>query len=631
MLITRFIEKMKVRPNHCTSIAISVSCFYCIAFFSDVHAFAGVSRRRFVSPQKATSKSNVAFVACGQPRDSRDVFFYAAASSDDDDRIEEESDEYEYVYEYEEEEEEEEDKEEENEEEEPIEIQDDNDDPNYMTHKALIEASIERREGIKKLKDLTSGEGADEFLKSNIEAFLDDQLKEGGVTSKEVDEIFRDLEVSQTEAKEAINQENKRLDDMSDFDKKEALVKDLGSAPDAYPPEGEALFPSDGETYSVMNEDLNRMQKNIEDLVGATRKYDADSLTNNKIFRTNPEEEMSRLDKKTRDEIIICLDGTATNDNGVMYGEQVRSQNPLRWLLYDLNFNVTNLMLASCKHNPNAPIILNHWMPQLCAYSRYGDVRERGFEFTWDDCEDVDMDELLRYYQGLGYDEIPKFKPKDTNIVDIDTEYDDDIRKAAALEVWMEEVYNNEDEDLYFDDESFQPENNVYDRNFGTEESNDDKGFLEEYEKFKLKYENATQEFKDMYAKERNFTLIEDEEEQKEFRGCLVVACTGSEKDLDTAEKITLRMKREFGKKVHVETRVMAHAREEDMVFEIWMEGFDVELLHSKRKTRYDADNWDGPPEVDDAQLEYLVDRVGYMISDDCRYSYNLHEFEEVA
>ena len=33
----------------------------------------------------------------------------------------------------------------------------------------------------------------------------------------------------------------------------------------------------------------------------------------------------------------------------------------------------------------------------------------------------------------------------------------------SAFENWMDEVYNEENEDLYFDDEEFQPEHNVFD------------------------------------------------------------------------------------------------------------------------------------------------------------------------
>ena len=79
-------------------------------------------------------------------------------------------------------------------------------------------------------------------------------------------------------------------------------------------------------------------------------------------------------------------------------------------------------------------------MPQLCAYSRYADVRERDFKFGWEDVENADMDELRKYFQGLGYDEIPNFTPEETNIVNLDTEYDQEVMTMAAFENWMDEV-----------------------------------------------------------------------------------------------------------------------------------------------------------------------------------------------
>ncbi len=39
--------------------------------------------------------------------------------------------------------------------------------------------------------------------------------------------------------------------------------------------------------------------------------------------------------------------------------------NVTNWLLYDLDFNVSNLILAAVKHNRDAPILLMHWYPQL--------------------------------------------------------------------------------------------------------------------------------------------------------------------------------------------------------------------------------------------------------------------------
>ena len=97
--------------------------------------------------------------------------------------------------------------------------------------------------------------------------------------------------------------------------------------------------------------------------------------------------------------------------------------------------------------------------------------------------------------------------------------------------------------------------------------------------------------------------------------------------DLEIAEKITLRFEKEFGKQVWVETRIEALAREEDSVFEIWLESYEIDLLHSKKRANSSNQDWKGPAECDDAQIDYLVDRVRFLTSDDARYSYRV-EYE---
>jgi hypothetical protein len=86
-------------------------------------------------------------------------------------------------------------------------------------------------------------------------------------------------------------------------------------------------------------------------------------------------------------------------------------------------------------------------------------------------------------------------------------------------------------------------------------------------------------------------------------------------------------MKEEFDKQLYVETRVYSHARQEDNLYEIWLESYDIELLHSRRGAFYNANQWLGPADVDDKQLEHVVDKLKYLIGDDSRYSYRLHEF----
>jgi hypothetical protein len=106
------------------------------------------------------------------------------------------------------------------------------------------------------------------------------------------------------------------------------------------------------------------------------------------------------------------------------------------------------------------------------------------------------------------------------------------------------------------------------------------------------------------------------------FRGHLIVACTGEDSDLEIAEKTTSRLKEDFGKTVFVETHIMALAREEDNVYEIWLESYDIELLHSRKRATSNPKGWSGPAEIDDAQIDYLAKRVAFLISDDSRHSY---------
>mmetsp|Transcript_28815 Transcript_28815/g.33109 ORF Transcript_28815/g.33109 Transcript_28815/m.33109 type:complete len:661 (-) Transcript_28815:74-2056(-) len=508
-------------------------------------------------------------------------------------------------------------------------LQDDLDDPNYMAQKALIEQTINERTALHELKEKVESSDAPEFLRDNIEQFLNQQLEEANIDLSEVDKHLASMDISEEEATVSINEEMERTQHMSSSEKSQYILQNLASGPDAFPSDDDPIYKvgEDGEGFGVKNEDLVRLQNSLEDLVGTIEGYTDGSMIDNKQAMIRPNHELDQLDPQTLDEINMCLNASAANANGLEYGETIKNEDPIRWLLYDLDFNVTNLMLASCKHNPEAPLILNHWMPQLCAYSRYADTREREFQFTWDDCDSADMDELLRYYQGLGHDKIPTFTPKETNIVEVSDEFDQEYITMSAFENWMDEVYDDEFEDLYFDDEDFQPEHNVFDFDFGKGDSETVSAFKTEYEDFSKEHSNETQAWKDQYAKQTNYTLVEDKEGAEAFRGHLVIACCGSDHDLELAEKITLRMTEEFGKKVYVETRVYNHARQEDNVYEIWLESYDIQLIHSRRGAFYNSKQWGGPADVDDTQLEFVVDKVRHSISDDSRYSYHIHEF----
>eukprot|EP00804_Cyclotella_cryptica_P014708 CCRYP_020183-RA/>CCRYP_020183-RA protein AED:0.15 eAED:0.15 QI:209/0.6/0.33/1/0.4/0.5/6/0/598 len=306
---------------------------------------------------------------------------------------------------------------------------------------------------------------------------------------------------------------------------------------------------------------------------------------------------------------------------------------PEMWLMYDLNFNVTNLILASFKHNIEAPIIFTQWMPQLEVYERYADQRKKEFAWTWDDVEAADMDELERYYRGIGYDAIPKKEPHETGIITLDeSDLDDEEREMLALENWYDEVYNEESDNLLFDDENFEPKHNVFDPEYGTSSSDksttvEDK-FMKEYEAFEREFADESQDWRDQFATVERFEIIEDPEGQAAFRGHLVIACAPLDEDLELAEKITERFGEEFGKAVFVETRVLGHARKEDNVYEIWLESYDIDLLHSN--AFINSKLWTGPSEVDDAQLDYLVEKVRDLISDESRYSYRMSDFADI-
>ena len=245
------------------------------------------------------------------------------------------------------------------------------------------------------------------------------------------------------------------------------------------------------------------------------------------------------------------------------------------------------------------------------------------------------MEELQRYYKGIGYDDIPKKDPSETGVITLDeSEMDDEEREMLALENWMDEVYNEESDNLLFDDENFEPRDNVYDPDFGTSSSDKsaavEEKFMKEYEAFEREFSEETQEWRDQFATVEKFEHREDPEGQKEFRGHLVVACTPSEEDVDVAGMITERFQEEFGKAVFVETRVLGHARPEDNVFEVWLESYEIDLLHSKRQAFINSKLWTGPSEVDEKQLEYLVEKVRYLISDDARYSYRMSDYSDI-
>jgi len=310
------------------------------------------------------------------------------------------------------------------------------------------------------------------------------------------------------------------------------------------------------------------------------------------------------------------------------------SYNATKWLVYDIDFNVTNLMLAATKHSPKAPIIYEHWLPQLQCYDRYQYARDQNFDFTWDDVENADMEELELYYRGFGYFEIPKKKPQETGIIDAE-ELDDEEMRMAGLANWVQEVYNPDWDRLDFDDDRIRNKDNVFSPEFVMPRHPDLPTFddaQEDVRNWKGEMEAVTngtmteeqESYQDKVGKETEYEVIYDEEFDREFRGHLIVACTDEESDLVIAEKITLQIKEELGKKVYVETRILSDALMEDNVFEIWLESYDIELLHSKRRASVGYKDWEGKLVCDDEEIERLVKRVAHLVSDDSRYSYRM-------
>jgi len=315
------------------------------------------------------------------------------------------------------------------------------------------------------------------------------------------------------------------------------------------------------------------------------------------------------------------------------------SYNIYPWLKYDMGFNVSNLILASVKHNPDAPVILQHWYPQLMVCERYQHARDRDFDFTWEDVNGASLQELERYYLGFGYDEIPKKATSETGMISFE-DADEQELKMAAMEKWMIDVYNSEWDRKDFDDEDIKGEDNVFSDNFkmpqhpdlpSWEDAQEDiAGWKEEWDDEDDLQEGESTEgidYRDRMGQSIDFEKNQDADFQKNFRGHLVVACGNFEDDLDVAESITTRMEKEFGNAIYTETKIYQHATEADNVFEVWLESYEIDLLHSKRRAFTGVDGWDDTKlDVDAEQLDYLVKEVGQLTNDDARNSYRWSE-----
>ena len=281
------------------------------------------------------------------------------------------------------------------------------------------------------------------------------------------------------------------------------------------------------------------------------------------------------------------------------------------------------------------------WMPQLKTCERYEDQKQKDFQWTWDDVNQADVEELRRYYRGIGYDDIPpRTRSETNNIMYNEDPMDDDEREMAAFEHWMHEVYDETLDTLLFDDKDFMPTDNIQGPDYTPRITGEDEvyfngRFQTELKRFEREHKDMDQEWRDQYASMEDLVedlnVTEDDPEgQALFRGHLIVACSPEEKDIDDAARIAKRCEKEFGRAVITETRVLGHARKEDNVFEVWLESYDIDLLHSRRQAFINPQGWTGPPDVDDEQLERLVEEMRFLLSDEFRSSYRYSDYADI-
>jgi hypothetical protein len=477
----------------------------------------------------------------------------------------------------------------------------DDDDPNYMKQKELAEIAAQK-----------AYERAQDESFEPID-FMLNQMTDEQHAAMQNSEIFKRIE-AQLQGMELTEV------DVGDVDVDQAVaeVPDL-MADDPYPKHEEGEINTLSVESGLTDDDLEELDTSFKITNAKENEEPWDKVMHKDLTG------WENLSNETIEEMEDCLEEIGGS-----------SYNVTKWLLYDLDFNVTNLILAAMKHNREAPILFQHWYPQLVTYKRYQQARDRNFDFTWEDVEGADMSELERYYAGFGYEEIPKKAPVDTGIISLE-DLDEDEIKMAAFENWMNEIYNPEADRKDFDDDDMQDEDNVFSPMYEPPQHPDRPTFEDSLEDIELWNEEmdeedneSVREYRDMMGKAIEYEVVEDEEFEREFRGHLVIACTGDDSDLEIAEKITIRFNKEFGKQVFVETRIMELARLEDNVFEVWLESYEVDLLHSKKRATSNAKGWVGPEVCDDAQIEYLVDRVRFLISDEARYSYRMDDVELV-
>ena len=468
-------------------------------------------------------------------------------------------------------------------------LEDDPDDPDYQAQKMLVEETVKRRDSLAQDKDFDE---------------VDFMINHMTMEESEALDKLPFIQAAKKMEEDLIVVDDNDVKDI-DLEKEVSKISDLMDD-DPYENKGVSNILGTG----VSDDDLEELDNAWKDISKTVKEDPWDKVTAKDLAT-----DWYALDNQTLTEMDACLDEIG----GSAY-------NCTRWLLYDLDFNVSNLLLASVKHNRQAPILFQHWYPQLLTYERYRHARDRNFDFTWDDVENADISELERYYAGFGYSEIPKKAPAETGIISLEDLEEEELR-MAAFENWMTEVYNPEVDKKDFDDDDFRDEDNVYSKFYEAPQHPDLPKFEDTQEDLAIWEDEMGEneddkDYKELYGREFKYAVEKDVEFEKEFRGHLVVACSPDDADLEVAETITARMAKEFGKQIYVETRVMAHAREEDSVFEVWLESYEIDLLHSKRRATLGSKGWEGPAECDARQIDYIVETVRFLISDDARYSY---------
>jgi hypothetical protein len=255
------------------------------------------------------------------------------------------------------------------------ELEDDLDDPNYMKQKQIVLEAVQQSE----MQEKEESFDALDFVMNEMTE-QQSQLMDALPFIQDVEEQARELmlEVKDFDGMD-IQEEMNKVSDLMDDD----------PYPRHEPGETNFLQMDAGLTDDDM-EELDQTYKRIRSKVN-------EEPWDKVMLKDTMPGVWENLSQETIDEMEDCLQEIG----GSAY-------NVTRWLLYDLDFNVTNLILSAIQHNPQAPIIFQHWYPQLVTYARYQHVRDvLDYDFTADHVEQADITELERYYAGFGYGQIP--------------------------------------------------------------------------------------------------------------------------------------------------------------------------------------------------------------------------------